>query len=316
MLALVPFLLIETKLTALLGFYSYFPILELLRGIGLPVFGKFESGMVMAPVTKAGIASIVTFWLAMHFVLACIFHFVLKFIRSYSVVVGVVATQLPSSAHAVAALPPVSGETMQAAATTIVVGTVLSIKTSVVKMENGWSNTLYDISIDIQVVVKGSVPDLTRPLIVHAWRAHNRPNGWTGPSGHYGMDDVKRGQKLRFFLDDTAHILEPNGLQSVALISAPVVSAQVSSDPCQFYSETECIESSVCKLVPMLDAPKGQYACRRNRNACEEDFIQSRSGKVSCESKAHCSYQPGSCYCPPGLQCRCGGGRPAMCVPS
>ena len=38
--------------------------------------------------------------------------------------------------------------------------------------------------------------------------------------------------------------------------------------------------------------------------------------KNNCEMRKECKYiPPGSCYCPPGIKCICGGGEPPKCVP-
>ena len=38
--------------------------------------------------------------------------------------------------------------------------------------------------------------------------------------------------------------------------------------------------------------------------------------KNNCEKRKNCKYiPPGSCYCPPGVKCICGGGEPPKCVP-
>lgn len=38
--------------------------------------------------------------------------------------------------------------------------------------------------------------------------------------------------------------------------------------------------------------------------------------KANCLERKNCKYiPPGSCYCPPGMRCFCGGGEPPKCVP-
>jgi hypothetical protein len=214
LLAVVPFLLIESKVTALLAVYSYFPVLELLSRTGLPVIGEFQNGMVMASATKTGLVALGVFWLTTHFLIASVLAFIWKSLRSYSVVAGVVATQLMVPPAAVAALPPVSVETMLREADLVVIGKVESVSTKVVKMESGWSDTNYEIAVRINILEKGWIKDSSKPLIVHGWWVRDRPRGWTGPSGHYGITEIKRGQKLRLFLEEkTFNILEPNGIQ-------------------------------------------------------------------------------------------------------
>jgi hypothetical protein len=105
-----------------------------------------------------------------------------------------------------------------------------------------------------------------------------------------------------------------HGLFFLLLVGLSYVHAEKTRDPCQSRSETQCIDSSECKLIQTQSAGKKTYSCRSNINECEKGFIQ-RSGKAACESQAQCSYQPSFCYCPPGMECRCGGGKPAMCGP-
>lgn len=84
-----------------------------------------------------------------------------------------------------------------------------------------------------------------------------------------------------------------------------------------------CISSSACTLV------RGEsgfpYQCVPIANECEAvalgryengvlDF--SYDAKAACETREDCRFvPPGPCYCPPGLDCLCGGGSPPACVP-
>jgi hypothetical protein len=60
----------------------------------------------------------------------------------------------------------------------------------------------------------------------------------------------------------------------------------------------------------------GKYICRAAVGRCEIGFRQAGDGdiKKDCESKAGCEFKWANCYCPPNLNCTCGGGPPAQCV--
>ena len=82
---------------------------------------------------------------------------------------------------------------------------------------------------------------------------------------------------------------------------------------CGDMGELECINSTACKLEQL--APHGKYVCRESLGRCEHGFRQSGEGDIQklCEANAGCVFQSASCYCPPNLQCACGGGPPAQC---
>jgi len=82
-------------------------------------------------------------------------------------------------------------------------------------------------------------------------------------------------------------------------------------DPCSLISESSCIESTACTLTQT--APSGPYSCRAAADGCEEGFRQGLDTQDSCEQDTACSFIPGSCYCPPGVDCVCGGGPPPQC---
>ena len=65
-LALIPFAIYESKATALLPYYSYFGILDLMSKLGINVFGEFREGLFMAPVSNSGKALVALFWLVFH----------------------------------------------------------------------------------------------------------------------------------------------------------------------------------------------------------------------------------------------------------
>lgn len=88
------------------------------------------------------------------------------------------------------------------------------------------------------------------------------------------------------------------------------------SKPCSESSELECIHSPKCTLVQT--AQHGGYVCRAAQGHCEEGFLQAGDGDIrkNCEARRGCEFKPASCYCPPNVDCRCGGGPPAQCVES
>ena len=69
-LAFVPYYFVASPLTASVGFASYYGMASLLHTAGLPIIGKFEEGMFMAPVTWFGECAIYGSWLLVHLGLA------------------------------------------------------------------------------------------------------------------------------------------------------------------------------------------------------------------------------------------------------
>ena len=104
----------------------------------------------------------------------------------------------------------------------------------------------------------------------------------------------------------------------LALASCGCVSSTAAlgqdSRSCTEYSELECVRSAKCTLVQT--AKHGGYVCRAAQGRCEIGFQQVSDGDIrkDCESKAGCEFKAASCYCPPNLNCVCGGGPPAQCV--
>jgi len=86
------------------------------------------------------------------------------------------------------------------------------------------------------------------------------------------------------------------------------------SKPCSESTELECVHSTQCKLVQAQE--HGKYVCRAAVGRCEIGFRQVSDGDIQkdCESKTGCQFKGANCYCPPNLNCRCGGGPPAQCV--
>ncbi len=80
---------------------------------------------------------------------------------------------------------------------------------------------------------------------------------------------------------------------------------------CAAKTELQCLKSAECK-VQLVENRK--YVCRPATGRCEPGFVQWSDDKQSCESKKGCKHVPHSCYCPPDVTCRCGGGAPQNCV--
>ena len=83
---------------------------------------------------------------------------------------------------------------------------------------------------------------------------------------------------------------------------------------CGTYSELDCIRSAECKLEQAGE--RGKYACRESVGRCELGFRQAGEGDIrkDCEAIPGCRFEPGSCFCPPNVNCVCGGGPPAQCI--
>jgi hypothetical protein len=80
---------------------------------------------------------------------------------------------------------------------------------------------------------------------------------------------------------------------------------------CGSLSQKDCLNSSKCLLN---QDKKKTYVCRAAKGACEIGFVQlGREPKKSCEGKDFCKFTAASCFCPEGVQCVCGGGKPASC---
>jgi hypothetical protein len=81
---------------------------------------------------------------------------------------------------------------------------------------------------------------------------------------------------------------------------------------CETMLEGACLTSKSCILEQGKDKA---YFCRAANEGCEMAFVQSGEHSMkSCKGKKVCKYEPASCYCPPKVQCVCGGGKPASCA--
>lgn len=66
LLALIPFAIHQSKVTALIPYWSYFGVLSVLNDVGLKVFADFSEGVFMAPVSALGNVLVALFWLFVH----------------------------------------------------------------------------------------------------------------------------------------------------------------------------------------------------------------------------------------------------------
>ena len=76
----------------------------------------------------------------------------------------------------------------------------------------------------------------------------------------------------------------------------------------------------VCDLgagcVVALRSGGDGYECRTPRERCERGFLERGCSRVACVSQTDCVFEPGHCFCPPGVTCVCGGGPPPGCRPA
>lgn len=66
-LAVVPSLFVENKLTAYIPYHSVFTPLEMLKPLGVPVYGQVAEDMYMAPITILGWCLVAALWLIIHY---------------------------------------------------------------------------------------------------------------------------------------------------------------------------------------------------------------------------------------------------------
>lgn len=103
-----------------------------------------------------------------------------------------------------------------------------------------------------------------------------------------------------------------------------VTSASAQDNNCSKLNSLSCVGSAEC----MLNA---QSRCVAPWDSCQIGFQQAILGNAGnfidseqhqstidqCQSKAGCTYVPSAqCYCPPDVNCVCGGGEPPNCLPT
>jgi hypothetical protein len=77
---------------------------------------------------------------------------------------------------------------------------------------------------------------------------------------------------------------------------------------CPLLSRDACLLRPGCFLDHLGEHV---YRCRTARTDCEH--VTNDGGQDRCESLEACAWDPGRCYCPEGLQCKCSGGPPRSC---
>jgi len=108
------------------------------------------------------------------------------------------------------------------------------------------------------------------------------------------------------------------------------LTVHTNAQSCETLDLVTCEASPVCTHRIAIGGPLGEGICVSEPiQFCQEGLQQADldgGGKLFgwseatiayCENKDRCEYVPaGPCYCPPELQCVCGGGAPPSCRPS
>lgn len=102
-------------------------------------------------------------------------------------------------------------------------------------------------------------------------------------------------------------------LLALVACGSPVESKQgdlgQSNSTCGSLARDACLKTIGCFLD--YGGQPDSYFCRPVRNDCE--LRTNDGGQSACEAAGHCAWMPGSCYCPEGMLCFCGGGPSPMC---
>jgi hypothetical protein len=114
----------------------------------------------------------------------------------------------------------------------------------------------------------------------------------------------------------TPHIL--TRIASAAVLAAALflypIAASAADDAGKPIAGGACNAAKGCLLHQ--DPPSSaEYVCLPPRNECEANYLAGGCSREACEATAGCSFVPGHCFCPGGVQCVCGGGPPPGCVP-
>jgi hypothetical protein len=78
---------------------------------------------------------------------------------------------------------------------------------------------------------------------------------------------------------------------------------------CDGRQRDQCLQTKGCFLDH--GGQPDSYTCRAAKNDCEK--LTNDGGQAACQAQSGCTFTPGSCYCPEGTACLCGGGPPPMC---
>jgi len=115
-----------------------------------------------------------------------------------------------------AAVPPLSDESRRELATHIVTGHVTSVKSQVVQVGSGMSNSVYTVKMIVGTVDKGSTLQQGQMIAFQFYKPKARPHGWAGPQGQNGM--IQTNTTIRAFLKQDGQnytLLMPNGFEKL-----------------------------------------------------------------------------------------------------
>lgn len=111
---------------------------------------------------------------------------------------------------------------------------------------------------------------------------------------------------------DAAPAGETRAAQQADEPAEPAESEDAATADCAALGELACLAPNDCVLVAAGESGDG-YVCRPAENDCERDFDQRNPDADACAAREGCTYDGGSCYCPPDVTCICGGGPPPRC---
>lgn len=94
---------------------------------------------------------------------------------------------------------------------------------------------------------------------------------------------------------------------------------QAGAEDCESLSLLQCFRSKSCTIDCGHSRGKrircAPYRCREKRGECELGPSQSELTKENCEARRGCVFYPPKCFCPGPMDCTCGQGPPARCLP-
>jgi hypothetical protein len=102
---------------------------------------------------------------------------------------------------------------------------------------------------------------------------------------------------------------QPISTGLIPLLLAVVVAAPVSADErsCGAFDQGECMREQFCAY--------DGHDCVETADPCEISWDELEGTRYACERMTGCIYIPAEpCYCPPDVDCDCGGGAPQRCV--
>ncbi len=103
-----------------------------------------------------------------------------------------------------------------------------------------------------------------------------------------------------------------SGLLACSVTAPTPIEEPEEPSSCVSHDQASCLDSPDCTLI--LDSEESAYRCRQATAPCELSFRQAADTPETCEARAGCRFEPGRCYCPPDVNCICGGGPPPRCA--